>query len=414
MESTLTVQFYAEIARRLALSSNLSDAFEIINDSCLRAFKADQSAIFTFDTDNNNYIRKSLSVSRSNVASTEFPHYLKLSQLFAPYSQKKYLVNALRPSPFFEEDAFTSGSEVLLPVRIDNRILVLIVCRSAEKISLPNEHEIFCEYLEYILATTLHRFTSESEISLLKNEIRNRDVINHGRLQMINDRLRKSNQELKQFAYTASHDLQEPLRMVTNYINLFYKYYGPTLTPDGKEYLDYAKDGASRMHMLIKDLLTYAKLDYSEDAKQYFSGSKMLGEALKNLQVAIEENEAIIFYRDIPELYGNENQIVCLFQNLVDNAIKYKGENYPDIFIDVEDKEEHWNFSVKDNGIGIDQQFHEKIFEFFSRLHAKDEYKGTGLGLSICKKIIDKHSGTLTLESEPGKGSNFKFSIAKA
>jgi signal transduction histidine kinase len=407
------VQFCAEIAKRVSLSVTIQEAFDIINDANISTFEAEQSAIFSFDEKNNIYIRKAFKNIGKPSIDVEFPVYLKLSQLFEPYSQKKILTNSNRPSPFFESDPFKGGSEMLLPVRIGNRVFVLVVCRSSKKILLTKDQESYCNYLESLVTITLRRFTYEHEIEVLKSEIHKRDEINNDKLHTINERLKQSNRELKQFAYMASHDLQEPLRMVTNYINLFYKYFGNTLSEQGKEYLDFAKDGAGRMHMLIKDLLTYARLDYDENPKLHFNGNKMLSEVLQNLQVAIEENNALVFYQDMPELYGNENQLMSLFQNLIDNGIKYKGTDAPNIFIDVNESNEVWNFKVKDNGIGIEKQFHDKIFEFFTRLHSKDEYKGTGLGLSICKKIIEKHAGNISVDSSPGMGATFKFSLAK-
>lgn len=407
------MQFYAEIARRLTESKNIQDAFDTITEACMYSFNPEHSAIFTYDSAASVFIRKSLHSKTNAQGISTFPVYLKLSQLFEPYAQKKYLTNTLHPSPFFETDPFVQGSELIIPVRFEKVIVVLIICTTKERINLNRDQEIFCAFIENIFGVVLRNFTYENEIDNLRGEIQKRETINSNRLQLINERLRKSNQELKQFAYLASHDLQEPLRMITNYIDLYFRYYGNQLSEDGREYLSYAKDGASRMHLLVKDLLTYARLDYSEEPKKHFEGNKMLGEAMQNLQVAIEENDALIFYRDMPEIYGHETQMVSLFQNLIDNAIKYKGAEKPMVFIDANEAKDKLEFSIKDNGIGIEPQFHEKIFEFFSRLHAKDEYKGTGLGLSICKKIVDKHAGNIFVESTSGNGSDFKFSIAK-
>lgn len=414
MDITLTGQFYAEIAKRLAACKSFQDVYEIINSACVTVFDTGKSAIFAMNYENNVFIRKSLKLKNGLHGAVDFPVYLKLSQVFEPYSRKKYLINSLRPSPFFETDPFQDGSEMIIPVRVKNETVAFVLCRSEERTLLSKEQEYFCEFIQHQLALAMQKCMYADEIEMLKQERKKLESISDDSLKLINDRLYKSNQELKQFAYTVSHDLQEPLRMITNYINLYYKHFGATLTAEGREYLDFAKDGASRLHTLIKDLLAYAKLDYTDEPKQLIDGNKMLGEALKNLRVAIEENEALIFYRDMPEMYGHENQLVSLFQNLVDNAIKYKGDRAPDIFIDVENTREQTYFSVKDNGIGIEQIFHDRIFEFFSRLHAKDEYKGNGLGLSICKKIVEKHAGTITVDSTPGKGSKFRFSLSKS
>lgn len=223
--------------------------------------------------------------------------------------------------------------------------------------------------------------------------------------------LESANEELSQFAFRVSHDLQEPLRTVSNYIGLYYRNFGHLLSPEGSEYLGFAKDAAERMHRLVKDLLVYSKLDHKQDTMVRIDGNKLIEEALENIKISAEESDALILYEDLPEIFGYEKQLVSLFQNLVDNAIKFKGKQSPVIAIDCSLKQKAWEFRVKDNGIGVQHAFHDKIFNVFTKLHAASEYKGTGLGLSICKKIVENHHGQIRVESAEGQGATFIFDI---
>ncbi|HRF74925.1 MAG TPA: ATP-binding protein [Chitinophagales bacterium] len=252
-----------------------------------------------------------------------------------------------------------------------------------------------------------------SKINDKQKELSGHIAENNDTLFQLNEKLITYNQELQQFAYSASHDLQEPLRTIASYINLFLKSYGATLTEEGKEYLQFASDGAQRMHHLIKDLLTYSKLDFQSEPMTHFEGNAAIRQALDNLQMSVEESNALILYPDLPVIYGNHSQIILLFQNLIDNAIKFRSKNEPLVFIDLEELTDRWEFKVKDNGIGIAQQFQQKIFGIFNRLHGRDEIQGSGLGLSICKKIVERHRGEIAVESKPGKGTTFIFSIGK-
>ncbi|MBC8045478.1 MAG: hypothetical protein H7Y00_01640 [Fimbriimonadaceae bacterium] len=219
METYSTTQFYAEIARKLSESKTLQETFEIIDDACIACFSSDSCIIFTYDAESDVFIRKSIRTKDLYFKTQDVPVVLKLSQLFEPYSHKRFLLNSTKPSPFFENDSFLSGNELIIPVRMDNVLTALIVCTKEDKFIISPEHEHLCVYLESVFNTALRNFAYYDAVENLKKEIHKRDAINSNRLQIINDRLRKSNQELKQFAYTASHDLQEPLRMITNYIN---------------------------------------------------------------------------------------------------------------------------------------------------------------------------------------------------
>ncbi|HXK30615.1 MAG TPA: GAF domain-containing protein [Candidatus Binatia bacterium] len=225
------------------------------------------------------------------------------------------------------------------------------------------------------------------------------------------EELRRSNKELEQFAYVASHDLQEPLRMVAGYTQLLAKRYGDRLDQKAKEYIGFAVDGARRMQGLIEDLLTYSRVGSKEKAFAWTDCEAALDRALAGLQVAIEECGATVTHDPLPTVMGDEFQLGQLFQNLIGNAIKYRNSKAPQVQVSCKQETEQWTFAVKDNGIGIDPQYRERIFQIFQRLHTREEYEGSGIGLAICKKIVERHGGRIWVESEIGKGSTFYFTL---
>jgi len=225
--------------------------------------------------------------------------------------------------------------------------------------------------------------------------------------------LNRSNEELEQFAYLASHDLQEPLRMVASYTQLLSRRYKGKLDSDADEFIAFAVDGANRMQRLIQDLLLYSRVEKKGHDLLEVSSASALKKALFNLQGAIEQSGAIVTQDTLPDVTADENQLVQLFQNLVGNAIKYQAPGVPQIHISAaRNGAPRWIFSVRDNGLGIDPQFFEKIFGMFQRLHKRDEFEGTGMGLAICKKIVERHGGSISVESTPGEGSTFSFTLA--
>ena len=224
--------------------------------------------------------------------------------------------------------------------------------------------------------------------------------------------LKRSNDELEQFAYVASHDLQEPLRMVASYTQLLGQRYRGSLDSDADEFIAFAVDGCNRMQRLIKDLLSYSRSGENIGVLAPISGEKALEEALANLRITVEETGAIVTHDPLPVVMTDDTQLVQVLQNLISNAIKYRSAEVPQVNISAKrNGGNEWIFSVRDNGIGIDPQYFEKIFVLFQRLHGRNEFEGTGIGLAMCKKIIDRLGGRIWVESEPQKGSTFFFAL---
>lgn len=244
------------------------------------------------------------------------------------------------------------------------------------------------------------------------------DITEHKKLettqQQLLEKLTRSNNELERFAYVASHDMQEPLRMISSFSQLIDKEYQSKLDASGHEYLDFIKNAALRMKHMVSDLLEYARVKNDETHFETFSMEVEMQHVLENLSTIIDESHAMIKHEKLPTLIGNPFQIMSLMQNLIGNGIKYQKKGHqPKIDITFKDQKSYWCFTVHDNGIGIDTEFIDKIFEPFKRLHSWDEYQGTGMGLALCKKIVEIHRGKIWVTSKPGLGSQFHFTLPK-
>ncbi len=227
------------------------------------------------------------------------------------------------------------------------------------------------------------------------------------------DELARSNAELQQFAYVASHDLQEPLRIISSYAQLLDRRFGAKLDGEAKEFMAFIVDAAQRMQRLINDLLDYSRVGTRGSGMAPVNTGEVLAEAMANLKLAIEEAGAEITSDSLPTVLGDRRQLVQLFQNLLSNAVRFKASSPPRIHVSASKKGREWVFSIQDNGIGIDPQFKDRIFIIFQRLHGREEYPGTGIGLAICQKIVQRHKGKIWVESRPGEGSTFFFTLPK-
>jgi PAS domain S-box-containing protein len=226
--------------------------------------------------------------------------------------------------------------------------------------------------------------------------------------------LARSNEELQQFAYVASHDLQEPLRMVASYTQLLARRYQGRLDQDADEFIGFAVGGVNRMQRLIQDLLTYSRVGTQGHVLKPIDSRAALERALGNLQASIDETGARVIQGGLPAVLADETQLTQLFQNLVSNALKFRGPSDCRVLVEAEREGDQWRFTVEDNGIGIEPQYFERIFVIFQRLHSPEDYPGTGIGLAICKKIVERHGGRIGLDSQPGQGTTFWFTLPAA
>jgi light-regulated signal transduction histidine kinase (bacteriophytochrome) len=232
-------------------------------------------------------------------------------------------------------------------------------------------------------------------------------------IERYNRQLARSNEELQQFAYVAAHDLQEPLRKVTTFCEMLRDEYRDKLEGDALTYIEYAVSGARRLKSLVSDLLEYSRVEMQGRPLVALDANVSLTQAIENLELSIAETGATIDREPLPTVAADQAQLIRLFQNLIGNAIKYRGDQPPRIHVWAEDQDFEWHFHVQDNGIGIEQQYFARIFVIFQRLHTREAYPGTGIGLAICKRIVERFGGRIWVVSQPGEGSTFCFALPK-
>ena len=230
-------------------------------------------------------------------------------------------------------------------------------------------------------------------------------------LEEANDNLEISNRALEQFAYVSSHDLREPLRMITSFLQLLKKRYSQDLDEDAQDFINYAVEGAKRLDMMLSDLLEFSKIGTQENELKYLHSEKIVEQVLGNLKKLIYDNNADVTYDSLPIIYANEYQMIQLFQNLISNSIKFRSNEDSKVHISVKTEDKEYVFAVKDNGIGIEKQHLERIFTIFQRLHRRQQYDGSGIGLAISQRIVQEHGGKIWAMSNPGMGSTFYFTI---
>ena len=277
----------------------------------------------------------------------------------------------------------------------------------------------FCLVLTCLGGAVLYRFESQRgrylQELLLTGERLAAEAEDHKRtarkLAKRTEEMERSNKDLQQFAYVASHDLQEPLRMVSSYVQLLKRRYQGKLDADADDFISFAVDGATRMQHLIQGLLSYSRVNTHGNPPSPTDVGEVLGQAITNLGLAIDESNARITHESLPVVEADATQLVQLFQNLIANAIKFSSELPPQILISTEKEGPYWIFSVRDNGIGLDPEFADRIFTIFQRLHSRLDYPGTGIGLAICKRIVERHGGSIWVKSTPGEGSTFYFTL---
>lgn len=285
-----------------------------------------------------------------------------------------------------------------------------------ETISILNENRIFKEFRVGLIDITRQK---EAETALLNRNTKINKLLNveiddyekaESKLEKLIDNLRSSNRELEQFAYVSSHDLKEPLRMITSFLQLLQRRYADKLDEDANDFINFAVEGAKRMNCMINDLLDYSRIGSTETEFEYLESEKIVETVLRNLEPLINDTNAIVIFDQLPLIYANEQMMIQLFQNLIGNAIKYH-RGTPEIHISANKGEDEYIFAIEDNGIGIDPKHLGRIFTIFQRLHSREEYEGTGIGLAISLRILQKHHGIIWAESKVGKGTTFYFTI---
>jgi signal transduction histidine kinase len=277
----------------------------------------------------------------------------------------------------------------------------------------------FCLVLTLVGGAVLYRFESQRsrylQELLLTGERLAAEAEDHMRtarkLARRTEEMERSNKDLQQFAYVASHDLQEPLRMVSSYVQLLQRRYQGRLDADADDFIGFAVDGATRMQNLIQGLLSYSRVNTHGNPPSPTDVGEVLGQVTTNLRLAIDEGNARITHDALPVVEADATQLVQLFQNLIANAIKFCSAHPPRIHVSAEMQDPYWVFSVRDNGIGLDPEFADRIFTIFQRLHSRKDYPGTGIGLAICKRIVERHGGSIWVKSAPDKGSTFCFTL---
>jgi PAS domain S-box-containing protein len=327
---------------------------------------------------------------------------------------------------------FGFASLAIIPIRYRNKMIGAIHLADPRPGRFPPATVEFIESMAPLIGEAVHRFQAEAELAKYRNQLEDLVKQRTGDLEAANQRLQaeiaqrtsaeaalrqtaqelqRSNRDLEQFAYVASHDLQEPLRAVGGYVKLLQHRFAEKLDAKALQHIAGAADGAARMQRLITDLLAFSRVGSQGGALAPADLNELLNEALSNLRASIMEAGAKISSDPLPTLPVDALQIVLLFQNLIGNAIKFRSGRTPEIHVGAQRQEGGWLLSIRDNGIGIEPQYFERIFQIFQRLHTRKQYPGTGIGLAICKKIVERHGGAIWVESQPGKGTTFYFSI---
>ncbi len=406
---SLRSQLLAEISLKIRQSLQTDEILQTTVTEIQKLLQADRVLVFRLWNDGSGVVvQESVVLGVMSILGEKIHDRCFIDELQEPYKHGKIstIPNVFTAdiSPPHREllEGFNVKSNLVVPILQREKLWGLLIAHQCDRIRTWNSMET--ELLRQ-LATQIGIALSQAQ--LLEQEIKQREI------------LANSNAELEQFAYVASHDLQEPLRMVTSYLQLLERRYKDKLDPKAEEFINYAVDGARRMQTLINDLLSFSRV--SSKGKPFVSVdcNQVLAQAISNLKIAIAENNAIINCEQIlPQIFADPTQLNQLFQNLIGNAIKFHSEISPMIEIGflkteepIETSPSSYLFWVRDNGIGMESQYRDRIFVIFQRLHGKSKYPGTGIGLAICKKIVERHGGNIWVESELNQGTTIFFTI---
>ncbi len=309
---------------------------------------------------------------------------------------ESWWVPDLKQEPAFSRaDLVTGGAAAVVPIKVGSDVVGILEFFAGEPHEPDDEFLNVLTQIGVQLGRTVERARSQEQLARRAED------------------LARSNADLEQFAYVASHDLQEPLRMVNSYMQLLSERYENQLDETGQRYIHYAVDGATRMQSLVRDLLSFSRVGSRGLELVPTDLNRVVGQALNNFEMAIKESGAVVSSDNLPTVNGDPGQLSQLLQNLIGNAIKFHGSTQPEVRITAEHRPDEWLFGVTDNGVGFDAKYAERVFVIFKRLHSREEYPGTGIGLAICKKIVERHGGRIWAESEIGKGTTIFFTLPR-
>lgn len=395
------VQLFSELALKIRQSLNIEDILQTTVTELQTAFQFDRALILRLLPNGQAKVVTEAvapgctSIIERNITDDCFgPEYLQKYVRGRVYSIIDRETASVVPCLVNFMREFEIRAKLVVPILLKDELWGLLIAHQCAK---PRQWTDFETEL-------LQQLADQIGIALTQAQLLEQETRQHLELS-------RSNTELQQFAYIASHDLQEPLRMVTSYLQLLQRRYQGKLDADADDFIGYAVDGATRMRTLIHDLLTYSRIGTRGQPFELIDCAGVVEQAMNNLKIAIEESNATIRYANLPRLMADPMQLTQLFQNLIGNAIKFRSDALPIVTIRATLQAGAWLFSVQDNGIGIDSQYNERIFVIFQRLHNRTEYQGTGIGLAVCKKIVERHGGEIWVQSRSGSGATFYFTI---
>lgn len=397
-------QLFAEVTLKIRQSLQLQEILETTVVEIQRILQADRVLVYRIWSDGTG----------SSVAEAVLPGLPKVSghifpeEVFPPDFQKLYSQGRVRSITNVKTDGGVADClvEFVQQFRVRAKLVVPIMAKS-QLWGLLIAHQCY-ESREWTGFETelLSQIADQIGIALTQSQLLEQETRQR-------QELARSNAELQQFAYIASHDLQEPLRMIASYLQLIERRYKDKLDANANDFIHYAVDGASRMQKLINDLLAYSRVGTRAQPFEQVDLEVIVEQVIHNLKLMIADHQATVTYDSLPTVLADATQLTQLFQNLIGNAIKFHSETPPRVHIQVEDRDGERVFSVQDNGIGFEPEYAERIFVIFQRLHDRTEYPGTGIGLAVCKKIVERHGGRIWVQSELGKGATFYFTLSE-
>jgi len=413
-----TVESYEKISNAMVISNEGEILFHndpnemntMISDSkILEAVKSGQDEIHVSSINSEQFIIITIPIINNNGGQigaiiVDFPE-----QYISQKTNAVYFRSVVMSFIFFSLAVFLMIFSITIWITKPLKRLTTVIQDIRKSGNLDKGVEIKSKDELGELAVVFNQMTEELKNSRYKMERYNKNL--KEMVEKRTEKLVQSNLDLKRFAYISSHHLQEPIRTIVSYLQLLEKQYEGKLDSEAKEYLEYVINGAFLMKKQINDILKYHEVSSQKRIYQSTDCELILKQSLENLHDIIQTNGAVITHEPLPTVIGHKWQLQLLFNTIINNALMYNDKNVPKVYISVKRKKNNWQFSVKDNGIGIDKKFFDRIFEIFERLHTQDVYSGTGIGLAICKKIIQRHNGKIWIKSKLGSGSKFYFTI---